>query len=178
MAAKARGCKNQKKGMYLCCAWSYNSVDPVVGSEKNGTTLTTISETSTCGQKQERSQCALLLPSRPAEGEEKPAFGRPSCWQTGRRKAKYNLHKVHNAAKKLKFLYHAIKIQQVRNAALGRRNEILLFANDFGGSKSAEATEYFRLMQTEALIAAREKAMKRLIVNQFFGAVRAPNQEA
>lgn len=58
-----------------------------------------------------------------------------------------------SSEKKLKLAEHAIKAQLESNAALGCQNEILLFENDPGSSESAETNEYFKLMQTEALIA-------------------------
>lgn len=54
-----------------------------------------------------------------------------------------------------------MKLQEERNAALARHKEIMLFANGPGESESAEAREYFKIAQEEALIVARAKSVAR-----------------
>lgn len=101
--------------------------------------------------------------SNDLSGAEKPGPGRGESAgrPVGRRKAKEDIAKDINAKKKLRLAEHAIKIQEERNFALARHNEILLFSNGPGGSDSPEAKEYFKLMQEEALIAARANARAR-----------------
>ena len=79
--------------------------------------------------------------------------GRP----LGRRKAKQYAEKQLHSAKKIRIAERALQVQEARNVALTRHNEIMLFTNGPGGSESVEAREYFKLMQAEALSALRER---------------------
>lgn len=114
--------------------------------------------------------CGLAKDESSKEGAAR-SVGRP----TGRRKAKEQEQKAHNSRKKLKIAEEALKLQEKRNLALTRHNEILLFTHGPGGVESEGAKEYFKLMQEEALDAIREKAAARKAQRSFCTAGLQPS---